>query len=586
MPVATVRLSRLFSDSEPPSSQIAFGRSGSCDALHLAQRSAALAAAIEKTGPGRWMVFTENSYAAAVSLIALAQTRSVAVLAPNRQPDTLRRLAVGVTGVILDPELDAFTPADLKRLAPLEQPPSNDWSWRTLDRRAPVAEFRTSGTTGDDRGAVKTLQHLEDEIETLENLFGAQIPTDARVFATVSHQHIYGLLFRVLWPLATGRPFQIDTLLHPEELLPRMVETGDCILASSPVHLKRMNATGKLKRVASSCRAIFSSGGALAPGIARGVAIAMGAAPIEILGSTETGGVAMRQRSGKSEAWLPFPNVCVQREKSGERLVVTSPFVSEGDRVGAERRRFTMGDRVELRSDGTFLLFGRADRIVKVGEKRLSLPDMERDLESHPRVEEAALVVLDRGAEQRVHAVVVLDEAGQKQIHAEGRQRMGESLSRHLSARWDLVLLPRVWRYVDALPRDSQGKLPRSRLQALFDTHQRDPLILSESRTQRRIERKLEIPDDLVYFQGHFEGFSVVAGVVQLRWAMDAARVLLGELPSVRGVEALKFPEPLLPGQSLALEVELTPGDSSIRFRLWEGRRTFATGRVTFGDSR
>jgi 3-hydroxymyristoyl/3-hydroxydecanoyl-(acyl carrier protein) dehydratase len=111
-------------------------------------------------------------------------------------------------------------------------------------------------------------------------------------------------------------------------------------------------------------------------------------------------------------------------------------------------------------------------------------------------------------------------------------------------------------------------------------------LILSESRTQRRIERKLEIPDDLVYFQGHFEGFSVVAGVVQLRWAMDAARVLLGELPSVRGVDALKFPEPLLPGQSLALEVELTPGDSSIRFRLWEGRRTFATGRVTFGDSR
>jgi acyl-coenzyme A synthetase/AMP-(fatty) acid ligase len=586
MPVATVRLSRLFSDVEPTSSQIAFGRRGDRNAVDLAQQSAALAAAVEKTGSGRWIVFTENSYAAAVCLIALAQTGSVAVLAPNRQPDTLRRLAAGATGAILDPEFDAIAPADLKRLAPLEQPPSSDWIWRALDRQAPIAEFRTSGTTGKDRGAVKSLRHLEDEVEILETLFGAKIPTGAHVFATVSHQHIYGMLFRILWPMATGRPFQIDTLLHPQELLPRMAETADCILASSPVHLKRMNATGQLKRVTSVCRAIFSSGGTLAPEIARGVATAMGAAPIEILGSTETGGVAMRQRSGKSEAWLPFPNVCVECEDGDDRLVATSPLVSEGDRVDAERRRFTMGDQVELQPDGTFLLLGRADRIVKVGEKRLSLPTMERDLEAHPRVEEAALVVLDRSGTQRVHAVIALDREGRERVKTGKRRLLGEDLSRHLSASWDRVLLPRVWRYVDELPRDAQGKISRSRLRTLFGAVRRDPLMTGETRGSRRIERKLEVPDDLVYFQGHFEDFPVVAGVVQLRWAMDAARELLGEPPRVRGIEALKFPDPLLPGQPFALAVELAIEGTSIHFRLWDGRLTFATGRFRLGDSR
>jgi hypothetical protein len=42
-----------------------------------------------------------------------------------------------------------------------------------------------------------------------------------------------------------------------------MAEEADWVLASSPAHLKRMAATGELKRIASNCRAMFSSGGAL-----------------------------------------------------------------------------------------------------------------------------------------------------------------------------------------------------------------------------------------------------------------------------------------------------------------------------------
>jgi acyl-coenzyme A synthetase/AMP-(fatty) acid ligase len=586
MPVGSVELSRLDSGAELAGFPVAFDRTGSQDARDLIRDASALAASIAKVGSGRWLVFTEDSYAAAVGLIALSQTQCTAVLAPNRQPETLRELGVDVIGAIVDSNLCPDTLSGVPRLEPLAQPPSGDWGWRALDRDAAFAEFRTSGTTGNHHGVVKSLRHLESEVAALEAAFGAAIPAHSRVFATVSHQHIYGLLFRVLWPLAAGRPFQRDTLLHAQELLPRMAEEADCVLASSPAHLKRMTATGDLKRIASNCRAVFSSGGALDADTAQGIVAALGEPAYEILGSTETGGVALRRQTGGSESWAPFPPVAVEREVGGERLVVTSPFASEGDPVDVTRRRFTMGDRVEILDDGSFLLLGREDRIVKIGEKRLSLPAMERDLIAHPRIEEAALVVLDRGSDPRVHAVVVLDEIGKQEIRAGGRRRSNESFSRHLAGRWDRVLLPRVWRYVDGLPRDAQGKLPRARLAALFEAQPRDPILIEESRHASHFERRLEVPDDLVYLQGHFEGFPIVAGVVQLRWVTDALRAWLGEMPRPHAIEALKFPEPLLPGQSFTLRADLSERRDLIRFRLYDESRTFATGRWRIGELR
>jgi len=586
MPVGSVVLSQLAGGTDLEGFPVAFDRAGSRDARDLIRDAAALAAAIAKVGSGRWLVLSEDSYAAAVALIALSQTRGSAVLAPNHQPETLRELGSAVNGAILDGDLAPDALAGIARLAPLAQLPSDDWVWRAPDRDAALAEFRTSGTTGDHRGVVKSLRHLECEIETLEAVFGAGLPARARVYATVSHQHIYGLLFRILWPLAAGRPLQRDSLLHPQELLPRMAAEADCVLVSSPAHLKRMVATGELGRIATSCRAVFSSGGALDASTARGVETALGEAAREVLGSTETGGVAWRQQTGDSEAWRPFASVSVEREAGGERLVVTSPFASQGQRVDATRRRFAMGDRVEMLEDGRFLLLGRADRIVKIGEKRLSLPAMERDLSMHPRVEEVALVVLDRCGDPRVHAAVVLDDVGMRELRAGGRRRLSASLSRHLAGRWDRVLLPRVWRYVGELPRDTQGKLPRARLAALFEMGRRDAILIEESRHPDHIERRLEVPDDLVYLQGHFERFPIVAGVVQLRWVADALRAWLGAMPRVRAVEALKFPEPLLPGQSFTLRADRSERRDRIRFRLSDASRTFASGRFRIGGPR
>jgi 3-hydroxymyristoyl/3-hydroxydecanoyl-(acyl carrier protein) dehydratase len=244
-----------------------------------------------------------------------------------------------------------------------------------------------------------------------------------------------------------------------------------------------------------------------------------------------------------------------------------------------------MGDRAERLPDGSFRLLGRSDRTVKIGEKRLSLPEMEKDLAQHPALSEAALLVLPQASQPRVHAVVVLSEIGRALLIQAGRRALGRALAAHLAARWDAVLLPRVWRTVDALPRNAQGKLPVESLAALFTPREREALLHHEARGPGWLERQLEVPRDLVYLDGHYDGQPLVAAVVELRWVMEAAFDLLGRTPRVSELEVLKFPEVLLPGQRFALRVErCEPGDR-LAFRLYDGTRVFASGRCRLAAS-
>jgi 3-hydroxymyristoyl/3-hydroxydecanoyl-(acyl carrier protein) dehydratase len=160
-----------------------------------------------------------------------------------------------------------------------------------------------------------------------------------------------------------------------------------------------------------------------------------------------------------------------------------------------------------------------------------------------------------------------------------GRRALGRALAGHLSARWDAVLLPRVWRYVDALPRNAQGKLPADRLAALFEPRDRDAIVHHESRGEGWLERQLEVPRDLVYLDGHFAAQPLVAGVVELRWLLEAAFDLLGHTPRVSQFDVLKFPDVLLPGQHFNLRVERSQAGDRLDFRLYAGQRVFASGR-------
>lgn len=315
----------------------------------------------------------------------------------------------------------------------------------------------TSGSTGAPKRVDKTLAQLEREVQNLHALWGKTLQR-ACVLSTVPHYHIYGLLFRVLWPLTAGRPADETTCADPVQLRALAQQRGPYVLVSTPAHLARFPALLPLAEWQRPDM-IFSSGGPLdAPSAAR-YRDAFGAAPYEVFGSTETGGVAWRSRDGSAlqDAWTPFPGIGIALGHDGA-LRLDSPYLPERD--------WRMDDAAELLPDGRFLLRGRLDRVVKVEGKRLSLPQLEQLLAKHEWVSAACAVALP--GPQRVGVVVVPSPAGASALRDEGQRAVREALRAHLAAALEPSVLPRSYRFVEALPYDERGKLKAAAIEQLF----------------------------------------------------------------------------------------------------------------------
>lgn len=315
----------------------------------------------------------------------------------------------------------------------------------------------TSGSSGAPKRVDKSLAQLDRELENLHALWGGVL-AQSSVLATVPHHHIYGLLFRLLWPLAAGRPADEATSVDPVELRAAAAQRGRYVLVSTPAHLSRFPELLALSQWRRP-EMVFSSGGPLAAPTAALYRAAFGAAPVEVFGSTETGGVAWRRRDGAAdeEAWRPFPGIAVSVDEEGA-LVLDSAYLPSRD--------WRMDDAATLLGDGRFVLRGRLDRVVKIEGKRLSLPELEQRLQSHEWVATACAVPLP--APLRLGAVVVPTREGAAALERLGVRAMGEALRRHLAPAFDATLLPKRFRFVAELPVSERGKVLPQALAKLF----------------------------------------------------------------------------------------------------------------------
>ncbi len=531
----------------------------------------ALVTVLEQHGSGRWILCTESAYACAVGLLALWQKGSIAVMAPNLEAGSLRELSGGARGLLTDRDLPNL---GLESLALLGHACTSQRIWRELDPASLAIELCTSGSTGARKVVPKTLLQLEAEIEALEREFGVTC-RDARAIGTVSFQHIYGLLFRVLWPLCAGRVFSDVSIVDPADIARHMEKKGRAVLISSPAHLKRLPELLELTRLRSSCVEVFSSGGALDAATALCFEQRLGYAPLEVLGSTETGGIAWRRQSVEATSdWTAFPGV--QVEARDELLHVHS--VPAGASGGV-----TTGDTCRIVEPGRFQLLGRADRIVKLFDERVSLVELETRLCAHALVKSAAALTLERNGTPRIATVIVLTEAGESVLRGQGKPGLIATLQTHLRDFFRATALPRAWRFVAALPEDAQGKTSVQSLDALFANSSltRSARLVERAQAgERELELELQVPDDLCFLRGHFEGFPVVPGVVQLQWVIEWAAEWLGEEPRVQAVEALKFKQILAGGTHFRLRLERTNDARKLRFKLWNERGEFSSGRL------
>lgn len=87
----------------------------------------------------------------------------------------------------------------------------------------------------------------------------------------------------------------------------------------------------------------------------------------------------------------------------------------------------------------------------------------------------------------------------------------------------------------------------------------------------------LDIPNDHPAFAGHFPGQPIVPGVVLLD---KAQRIIETEYAvTVNGIAVAKFHSPVIPGENLLLDYEMS--GSAVRFEIRCDTRKIADGKFT-----
>ncbi len=356
--------------------------------------------------------------------------------------------ATGCTAAITD------RPRDFPPNIELIQPPwgeSNAGLSHALARpEEELLRLYTGGSTGTPQLWSKTGINLFAEALFLAAHFGVS-PRD-RIAATISPAHIYGLLYSVLLPLVSGATVLAGTPSFPEEISHTVRDQETTILVSVPAHYRALRGRDSL---GASLRLAFSSAGMLDIEDNTEFCRHNQAGIVEVYGSTETGGIGLRNRSRGEVGFTPYPTVDWQIRD--ERLFLRSPYLSPGlPRDGEDC--FCTGDRVEPWGSTGFQLKGRADSITKVAGKRVDLEEIRGLIKAQPGVTDCLVLALAEtsGREHRIVALV------------EGQAVDAEAIRTTLAARFESYALPRAIKVIDRLPLKDNGKVDRAAILRLF----------------------------------------------------------------------------------------------------------------------
>lgn len=424
---------------------MAVGAAGSKTYADLAQDALAVARASKAHEGKEVLALCDDRYWLTVALLGAWQAGMTVALPPNHQEGTLAALCEGRSRDLVWRDQPEGLGVDVRTLTGARGSGALS-SLRELGPEERLVTLYTSGTTAESAAWAKACRQLLGEARMQAEYYG--LTSADCVLCTVPSRHIYGLLFGILAPLAVGARFVRETDLLAKGVAAKARLYEATVLVSAPAHLR---ALGELDAGAlGQVRQIVSSGAPLGARTGRRLRERFGTRVTEVLGSTETGGIATRSGDGGAP-WRPLPGVQVAQGSAG-RLVVRSPYLARG---GTEH---VSNDRIELFPDGTFEHLGRDDGTVKVAGKRVRLDEIEALVLDLQGVDDVAALIEDvdglRGSEIRLAVVAPGWSA--------------EEIRRQLSRYFDASVLPRRIRFFEALPRTDNGKLRRQELRAML----------------------------------------------------------------------------------------------------------------------
>ncbi len=95
----------------------------------------------------------------------------------------------------------------------------------------------------------------------------------------------------------------------------------------------------------------------------------------------------------------------------------------------------------------------------------------------------------------------------------------------------------------------------------------------------------LRVCEDIAHFAGHFPGFPILPGIVQLDWAVrfaDDHLPAFARRGAFRALEQVKFQSLVLPGKELDLSLSWNRDRQRLAFAYAAGDRQCSSGRIAF----
>ena len=384
----------------------------------------------------------------------------------------------------------------------------------------------------------------------------------------MSHQHFYGLPFRLLWPICSGARIARKQIIFPSEWIDI---THQHILISSPVFLKRALQSSNLSKLKDKVLVIYSAGGQLAFEIQRELQQQLNAKVIEIYGSSETGSVAWRMYPQID--WSLQPNVQIALNDAG-LLKIKSPFLPDYHWLQTQDRA--------LLTERSFQLLGRADNIVKIEEKRISLTCIEKTLGCLPWIDDCKALALKLPTRTRIGMIVKLSDTGIAQLQKDQRWRFCQRLRAAISPYLGAIALPRIWRFVTHIPSNSMGETTQADLTKLFNKQLKQPLIVQLNKLATNAYRLLlDINKNLACLNGHFPDWPVLPGVAQIEWAIAFAKANGFQGQCFSRLEVIKFQNPIIPNKFISLELTWDDAERLV-FKYFDEQMSYSGGRIFF----
>ncbi|MDR7093549.1 acyl-coenzyme A synthetase/AMP-(fatty) acid ligase [Hydrogenophaga laconesensis] len=396
---------------------------------------------------GDWLLnMCEDRYHFAVGFAAGLLAGKVSLQPSSQSPETLHRLAADYPGVSWLGDRPDTVPGLPGTVFPdpgtLPRPVVSDMP--CVDAERVVAILFTSGSTGLPQPHRKTWGRLVLNGRAESTALGLMRRPHS-IVGTVPVQHSYGFESTFLLALhgacqfTSGKPFYPQDIVAALEAVPR-----PRMLVTTPFHLSALLASGL---PLPPMDLVLSATAPLSPDLARRAEERCGAPVHEIYGSTESSALATR-RTLDGAAWHLMQAVQLEHEDD-------TTYASGGHVEG----RVPLADIIESVEGGHFLLHGRHADLVNIAGKRTSLAYLNHQIGAVPGVVDAAFFLPDEAGDDgvtRLTAFVVAPTRDARTLMADLRQRL------------DAIFLPRPLVFMEALPRNTTGKLTRQALEALY----------------------------------------------------------------------------------------------------------------------